>query len=161
MKCNEKDNKMTDKIVITQENLHLVEFKGISFDVVKRSSIDNKKIEITYKVSWDGLLGKTALQQASMHQSKNWYNNHRPSSDEDVMSRAEFQRRKTVFLAMDGKVNEIEAVASTDRKRTRELSPMELATMIKEEKDPEVRKFLTGKLVSQQKAIVDALASIK
>ncbi len=149
-----------DKIIITPENIHLVEFKGLTFDVQKKSAIDGKKIEYTYRVNWNGLLGKTALRQASMHQSKNEYNNTRPSEDPDVMSEAECERRKKVFLSMEGKVKEIDAVEGAERKR-RVRSPMEIALLAKAEKDPMVKKALQDELKAMQDEINNALNSIK
>ena len=107
-----KEHKM---ITVTQANLNEVVFQDISFDVKKRSSINGEKVEITYRVRWNGSLGECALKQASMHQSKNWYNNHRPSEDTAVMTATECERRKKLFLDLDGQVNEIDAVATTEK----------------------------------------------
>ena len=117
--CVERFVEMNERkqIIITQDMLKDLVFKGVSFDVEKTSTIDGKKVEITYKVAWNGVLGETALKQASMHQSKNWYNNHRPIFDKDgkVQTVEEYASRKAMFLKLDGQVNPIDAVAQAVR----------------------------------------------
>ena len=152
---------MPDKIAVTKENLHLVEFESLMFEVGKKSNVDGKKIEITYQVSWNGFLAKTALEQASFKQAVLYYNNHRPISDDDVMSKAEFDRRKQVMLSLDGKTLLIKATAVAERKKAREMSPMEIALMAKDEKNPEIKKALQDKLAEKQKEVNEAIAMIK
>jgi len=138
-----------DTIVITPANMKDVVLQGLSSQTTKRAGLPgtDEKVELLFNITWDGALFTTMLEQASMHQSKNWYNNSRPSSDDNVMSKAECERRIADFKARDKKQFDVAAVAGGTRTvRERVISLTDLAEQWKAEKDAVKKAFLYKKL---------------
>jgi len=129
-------------MVIKQEDLKDVIFQDVKFDVKKRSTIRGVKYEYTCQVVWNGNLAETALEQASMHQAKNEYNNTRPSSDLTIMTAAECMKREDALIKLSesGEPKVIEAVSERARAKVKKYSAKEIVENLSRKDLPEDQK---------------------
>ena len=72
---------------ITEGNINEVTFTGLSFNVNKNCGLPGEdapddKVKLDLTIVWDGNKFNRMLKNASEVEAKNWYNNHRPSTDE-------------------------------------------------------------------------------
>ena len=150
-----------ESLSITPENMATVTLAGLKHSVKKSTAINGEKVEYTFNVIWTGKLLAEMIVGASMHQARNWYNNHRPSTQTNIMSPAECLRRENFLKSIEGKSIDVQATETSGARAGTKKSPMEIAELIKLEKDPAVKRYMTEALNTQQKELADAIASIQ
>ena len=154
-----------NEIIIKQDDLKSITFQDVRFEVRKKINVSGVVYEYSYMIAWNGSLGETALEQASLHQAKNEYNNTRPTSDRKVMSTAEETRRQESFVALANSEEPKLVQAVAERQRVKKLSPGEIMTALKDkdlskEKKAYYKSLLEVYLVEANVA-KEALASLK
>ena len=138
----------TKAIIITQENIGSVLFQDVRFTVDKYSNlrgVDDKeatKYEYQYEIIWNGAMVDTMLEQASMHQATNEYNNTRPSNDLKIMAASECLRKTDAMIKLSesGVPKLVEAIS--ERARGKKVTDNEIVTSLADKNlAPEKRKY--------------------
>jgi len=151
---------------ITEGNINEVTFTGLSFNVNKNCGLPGEdapddKVKLDLTIVWDGNKFNRMLKNASEVEAKNWYNNHRPSTDEKVMSASECKRRIDYLRALAGSPVIINA-SETGADKVTELS-VEQLVQIATTGNPAQVAFAKSKLEAkqaEQDKITQALASL-
>lgn len=134
---------------ITMKNLNEVVFEGVSLNVIKNVNLPGEnapddKVKLEINVVWDGNKLGRAIKNASEVEAKNWYNNHRPSSDEKIMTSAECKRRID-FLRAVSSAPILVTASETGADKVTDLSITQLENIIASGNEAQV-KFAESKL---------------